>query len=75
MSYYIQRHTTSVIVLSSTEQTLCFLVNELKLLYDLLKMNAGCFGGGRLISLFNIKTMVDIVGLSIASSCTHNSPI
>lgn len=36
--------------------------------------NAGSFGLGRLgFSLFNIKITADILGLSAASSWTHNS--
>ena len=41
-----------------------------------LWMNAGCFGEGRLaVSLLSIEITVVIVGLSLASSCTHKRPI
>ena len=37
--------------------------------------NGGCFGGGRCaISLENIDRTVEMDGLSLADSCTHNSP-
>ena len=37
--------------------------------------NAGCFGvGSGILSLPSIEITSDIVGLSVAPSCTHNSP-
>ena len=40
-----------------------------------LSVNAGCFGVGKSrISLLSIEIIVDIVGLSLANSCTHSSP-
>ena len=40
-----------------------------------ISVNAGCFGGGRCaISLQIIPTTVEMDGLSLANSCTHNSP-
>lgn len=47
----------------------------LLVLEDVLKMKAGCLGEGRVVSLLNIRTTADIVGLSTAPSCTHKSPI
>lgn len=40
-----------------------------------LKINAAWLGGGRFTSLHNIKTTSDMLGLAVADSCTHNSPI
>ena len=40
-----------------------------------LTMNAGCFGTGSVaVSLLSITTAVAMVGRSLGSSCTHNSP-
>jgi hypothetical protein len=40
-----------------------------------LKTNAGCLGSGRVgVSLPSMKSMLDTVGRSPGSSCTHNSP-
>ena len=39
-------------------------------------MNAGLLGGGsNIVSLLSIEITAPIVGLSMASSCAHNSPI
>lgn len=40
-----------------------------------LKTNAGCLGSGRVgVSLPSMKRMLDTVGRSLGSSCTHKSP-
>ena len=40
-----------------------------------LSINAGCFGRGRsTVSLLSMEITKDIVGLSLAKSCTHNNP-
>ena len=39
------------------------------------KVKAGVFGGGRVVSLANMKITSDMVGRSVAASCTHNSPM
>ena len=39
------------------------------------KVKAGGFGGGRVVSLASMKTTSDMVGRSVAASCTHNSPM
>lgn len=44
-------------------------------LSDVLRMNAAWSGGGRLISLLNINTTSDMLGLAVADSCTHNRAI
>jgi hypothetical protein len=41
-----------------------------------LKVKAGCFGEGMVVSLLlNMKTTANMDGLSMASSCTHKRPI
>lgn len=41
----------------------------------ILMKNAGCFGAGReRDSLASMETTSGIAGLSVAWSCTHNSP-
>lgn len=65
----------SLIVNSFTEPNCSSSINEQELFLEFLKTNAGCLGEGKVISLFNITTTADMVGLSNASSCTHNSPI
>ena len=39
------------------------------------KVKAGGFGGGRVVSLASMKITSDMVGRSVAASCTHNSPM
>jgi uncharacterized membrane protein required for colicin V production len=40
-----------------------------------LNKNAGFWGWQRGVSLHSMKTTSDIVGLFVAYSCTHKSPI
>ena len=46
-----------------------------KSLVGLLKIKAGGFGEGRVVSQLSMRRIANMVGRSIASSCTHKSPI
>lgn len=69
----IQRASINVTVTSFTETPLD--EEESGPPQTFLKINAGLLGGGRLVSLPNMNTTSNMVGLSIAISCTHKSPI
>ena len=45
------------------------------LLLTLVEVNVGYFGEGRVVSLPSMETTVNMVGRSLACSCTHKSPI
>ena len=46
-----------------------------KSLVGLMSTKAGCFGEGRVVSQLSMRRIANIVGQSVASSCTHKSPI
>ena len=60
--------------MSYTEKISGLLLDESKFSIPLTNENAGCFGEGRsAISLLNIETTSDILGLSAALSWTQRS--
>ena len=50
-------------------------MTDRKSFVGLLKMKAGCFGEGIVVSQLSMRRIANMVGRSVASSCTHMSPI